>query len=87
MYVPRMSSSRYARILRMIDNIISSALGAGVCSSVACAAAALLEPAIRNNTLIYPPQAVRDRFELRRSYGPDEVPTFSRAWLQFKSGL
>jgi hypothetical protein len=87
MYVPRMSSSRYARILRMMDNIIPSALGACVCSSFACAAAALLEPAVGNNILIYPPLAVRDRFELQRNCSPAEVLTCSRAWLQFKSGL
>jgi putrescine transport system substrate-binding protein len=51
------------------------------------AATALLEPAVRSNTLIYPPAAVRDRFELQRNYGPEEVRTFFRAWLQFKSGL
>jgi putrescine transport system substrate-binding protein len=51
------------------------------------AAVPLLEPAVRNNTLIYPPPATRDRFELQRVYTPEEARTFTRAWLTFKSGL
>src|ERR1700730_13324079 len=51
------------------------------------AALPLLEPAVRNNTLIYPPPAVRNRFELQRAYAPDETRAFTRAWLLFKSGL
>jgi putrescine transport system substrate-binding protein len=51
------------------------------------AAVPFLEPAVRNNTLIYPPPAVRSRFELQTPYSPDDTRTFTRAWLQFKSGL
>jgi putrescine transport system substrate-binding protein len=51
------------------------------------AAVPLLEPAVRNNTLIYPPAAIRDRFELQRVYTPEETRAFTRAWLTFKSGL
>jgi putrescine transport system substrate-binding protein len=51
------------------------------------AAVPLLEPAVRNNTLIYPPPAIRDRFELQRVYTPEETRAFTRAWLTFKSGL
>jgi putrescine transport system substrate-binding protein len=51
------------------------------------AALPLLEPAVRNNTLIYPPPAVRNRFELQRAYTPEETRAFTRAWLLFKSGL
>ena len=51
------------------------------------AAVPLLEPAVRGNTLIYPPPAVRNRFELQRVYTPDETRAFTRAWLLFKSGL
>ena len=46
-----------------------------------------LEAAVRNNTLIYPPPAVRSRFELQRVYTPEETRAFTRAWLLFKSGL
>lgn len=51
------------------------------------AALPFLEPAIRDNTLIYPPAAVRSRFELQRVYAPEETRAFTRAWLLFKSGL
>jgi putrescine transport system substrate-binding protein len=51
------------------------------------AALPFLEPAVRNNTLIYPPPAVRNRFELQRVYTPEETRAFTRAWLVFKSGL
>jgi putrescine transport system substrate-binding protein len=51
------------------------------------AAVPLLEPAVRNNTLIYPPPAIRSRFELQRVYTPEETRAFTRAWLLFKSGL
>jgi putrescine transport system substrate-binding protein len=51
------------------------------------AAVPLLEPAVRNNTLIYPPPATRNRFELQRVYTPEETRAFTRAWLLFKSGL
>jgi len=50
------------------------------------AALPFLEPAVRNNTLIYPPPAVRSRFELQRVYTPEETRAFTRAWLLFKSG-
>ena len=51
------------------------------------AAVPLLEPAIRGNTVIYPPPAIRSRFELQRVYTPEETRAFTRAWLLFKSGL
>jgi putrescine transport system substrate-binding protein len=51
------------------------------------AAVPFLEPAVRGNTLIYPPPAIRDRFELQRVYTPEETRAFTRAWLLFKSGL
>jgi len=51
------------------------------------AALPLLEPAVRGNTLIYPPPSIRNRFELQRVYTPDETRAFTRAWLLFKSGL
>ena len=51
------------------------------------AAVPLLEPAVRGNTIIYPPPAIRARLELQRLYTPDETRAFTRAWLLFKSGL
>jgi putrescine transport system substrate-binding protein len=51
------------------------------------AAVPFLEPAVRGNTLIYPPPAIRGRFELQRVYTPEETRAFTRAWLLFKSGL
>ncbi len=50
------------------------------------AALPLLEPSVRNNTVIYPPAEVRERFELQRVYSPEEARAFDRAWLEFKSG-
>jgi putrescine transport system substrate-binding protein len=50
------------------------------------AAIPLLEPDIRNNTLIYPPPSVRNRFVLQTAYTPEETRAFTRAWLVFKTG-
>ena len=46
-----------------------------------------LEPAVRNNTIIYPPPPIRRHFELQRVYTSEETRAFTRAWLLFKSGL
>ncbi|HME40283.1 MAG TPA: extracellular solute-binding protein [Steroidobacteraceae bacterium] len=51
------------------------------------AAVPLLEPNIRGNTIVYPPPAVRQRFEFQGVYTPEETRAFTRAWLLFKSGL
>jgi putrescine transport system substrate-binding protein len=51
------------------------------------AAVPLLEPALRANTIVYPPAAIRSRFELQSVYTPEETRAFTRAWLLFKSGL
>ncbi len=51
------------------------------------AAVPLLEPAVRGNTIVYPPPAIRTRFELQSVYTPEETRAFTRAWLVFKSGL
>ena len=51
------------------------------------AAMPLLEPSVRDNSVIYPPPNVRDRFELQKVYSAEEVRAFNRAWLQFKSEL
>jgi putrescine transport system substrate-binding protein len=50
------------------------------------AAVPLLEPAVRDNSVIYPPADVRERFELQKVYSPEEARAFNRAWLEFKSG-
>jgi putrescine transport system substrate-binding protein len=50
------------------------------------AAMPLLEPAVRDNTIIYPPAEVRARFQLQQLYTSDEVRTFNRVWLEFKTG-
>ncbi len=49
------------------------------------AALPLLEPAVRDNAVIYPPATVRERFQLQRAYAPEEARMFDRAWLAFKS--
>jgi putrescine transport system substrate-binding protein len=51
------------------------------------AAVPLLEPVVRSNTVVYPPPAIRQRFELQRVYTAEEMRAFTRAWLLFKSGL
>jgi len=55
-------------------------------ASANAAAMPLLPTAVRGNLAVYPPPEVRQRFELHRVYSADEIRTFSRAWLQFKSG-
>ncbi len=51
------------------------------------AALKLLEPAIRDNPAVFPPDEVRARFQLGRIYSAEEIRTFSRAWQRFKSGV
>jgi putrescine transport system substrate-binding protein len=81
-----------AAALAFINFVMQPEISASVTRFIGFAtanAAALpfLEPAIRNNTLIYPPAAVRSRFELQHVYTPEETRAFTRAWLRFKSGL
>ena len=56
-------------------------------ASANAAAVALLDSAVRDNTLIYPPTAVRGRFELQTPYSPEDTRIFTRAWQRFKSGF
>ena len=52
------------------------------------AAMPLLEPAVRDNGVIYPPPNVRDRFELQKSLQRRRrFARSTRAWLQFKAEL
>lgn len=50
------------------------------------AAVELLEPAVRNNPAVFPPDEVRARFFLGRPYSPQETRIFVRAWQRFKTG-
>jgi putrescine transport system substrate-binding protein len=81
-----------AGALAFIDFVMRPEVSASVTRFIGFAtanAAALpfLEPAVRDNTVIYPPPAVRERFELQKVYTAEEARAFSRAWLLFKSGL
>jgi putrescine transport system substrate-binding protein len=51
------------------------------------AAVPFLESPVRDNVIIYPPAAIRARMELQPVYTPEETRAFTRAWLEFKSGL
>ena len=50
------------------------------------AAVALLNPAMRDNPAIYPPDTVRARFTMERVYTLAETRAFARAWLRMKTG-
>ncbi len=50
------------------------------------AAVSLLEPAVRNNVIVYPPAAVRARFETGQMYSMDETRLYTHAWQRFSSG-
>jgi putrescine transport system substrate-binding protein len=81
-----------AAALAFIDFVMRPEISASVTRFIGfatanAAAVPLLEPAVRGNTLIYPPPAIRSRFELQRVYTPEETRAFTRAWLLFKSGL
>jgi len=50
------------------------------------AAVSLLEPAVRNNVIVYPPAAIRARFETGQMYSMDETRRYTHAWQRFSSG-
>lgn len=50
------------------------------------AAVPLLDPVVRDNAIVYPPSAVRAKFELDAMFSPLELRTFTRAWQRFKTG-
>jgi putrescine transport system substrate-binding protein len=56
-------------------------------ASANAGAVPLLETSVRANAIVYPPPAIRARFELQSAYTPEETRAFTRAWLLFKSGL
>ena len=85
-------SPNAAGALAFIDFVMRPEISASVTRFIGfatanAAAVPLLDPAVRGNTLIYPPADVRRRFELQNAYTPDEARAFTRAWLLFKSGL
>jgi len=45
-----------------------------------------LDPELRNNSIVYPPAAIRERFTLDRGYTMEETRMFSRTWLRMKTG-
>lgn len=49
------------------------------------AALPLLPAEVRGNQAIYPPAEVRRQLELPRVYSPEEIRSFTRAWLTFKA--
>jgi putrescine transport system substrate-binding protein len=78
--------------LAFIDFVMRPEISASVTRFIGfatanAAAMPLLEAGVRNNTVIYPPADVRQRFELQKVYSPEESRAFNRAWLEFKSGL
>jgi putrescine transport system substrate-binding protein len=84
-------SPNAAAALAFIDFVMRPEASASVTRFIGfatanAAALPLLEPKVRDNTVIYPPPEVRERFELQKIYSADEARAFSRAWLQFKSG-
>ncbi len=50
------------------------------------AALPLLEPAVRNNVIIYPTAAIRARFDAGQVYSPEEMRIFTRVWQRFTTG-
>ena len=91
MVVPA-DSPNAAGALAFIDFVMRPEISASVTRFIGfatanAAAVPLLEPAVRDNTVIYPPAEVRARFELQKVYTPDEARIFNRAWLEFKSSL
>lgn len=67
-----------------IGAVIARATGFAVANT---AAVERLEPELRNNPIVYPPESVRQRFSLGRGYSMDETRMFSRVWLHLKTGL
>jgi putrescine transport system substrate-binding protein len=77
--------------LRFIDFTLRPDIGVEIAHATGFAianSAAIdrLEPALRDNHIVYPPAEVRERFTLGRGYTMDETRTFSRAWLRMKTG-
>jgi len=50
------------------------------------AAVPLLDPALQNNRIVYPPAEIRARFEIEPVYTSDELRLYTRVWQRFKTG-
>ncbi len=85
-------SPNSAGALKFIDFAMRPEISASVTRFIGfatanAAAVPLLEPAVRDNVVIYPPPDVRERFFLQKVYTPDEARIFNRAWLEYKASL
>jgi putrescine transport system substrate-binding protein len=77
--------------LKFIDFVlrpeIAVALAQATNFAIANAAAmAQLSPELRNDPMIYPTAAARERLSLDRAYSMEETRLLSRAWLRMKTG-
>jgi putrescine transport system substrate-binding protein len=84
-------SPNYAGALRFINFVMRPEISAEVTRFIGfasgnIAAVPLLEPAVRDNTVVYPTPAVRARFDAGQIYSMDELRTFTRVWQRFSSG-
>ena len=80
-----------AAALRFIDFTLRADVGRELASATGfavanTAAVAILDPALRDNPIVYPPEDVRARFSLGRAFTMDETRSLARAWLRMKSG-
>jgi len=85
-------SPNSAGALKFIDFVMRPEVSASVTRFIGfatanAAAVPLLEPAVRDNVVIYPPPEVRERFFLQKVYTPEESRIFNRAWLEYKASL
>jgi putrescine transport system substrate-binding protein len=77
--------------LRFIDFTLRPEVGAELARATGFAVAnpaavARLEPALRNNPIVYPADDVRARFTLGRAYTMEETRFLSRTWLRMRTG-
>lgn len=77
--------------LRFIDFTLRPEVGAELARSTGFAianpaAVARLEPELRDNAIVYPPEDVRARFTLGRAFTMDETRFLSRTWLRMRTG-
>jgi putrescine transport system substrate-binding protein len=81
----------YAGALKFINFMMRPEISAEVTRFIGfasgnVAAIPYLEPALRANSIVYPPAEVRARFEMERVYTSDELRLFNRAWQRFRTG-
>jgi putrescine transport system substrate-binding protein len=84
-------SPNYTGALRFINFMMRPEISAEVTRFIGfasgnAAAVPLLEPAVRNNAIVYPPAAIRARFEAGQVYSMDETRVYTRAWQRFSTG-